>query len=156
MQSASRRVLTTAITAEDDEKAALDTDCAGRPSHWEHPMKRSPQEVFADHLAALALRDVTAIGEDYAEDAQLLTSQGAVEGRAGVEQFFRQALEMLPDVEFRIGPKVFGGDALLVWWTATATAGHVDDGVDTLRFSDGLIRLQASSFTIKPNRAGSC
>ena len=117
-------------------------------------MTRSPQEVFADHLAALALRDVTAIGKDYAEDAQLLTSQGAVRGREEVEQFFRQALEMLPDVEFQIESKVFGGDALLVWWTATATAGRVDDGVDTLRFSDGLIRLQASSFTIKPNSAG--
>ncbi|HET9649921.1 MAG TPA: nuclear transport factor 2 family protein [Microlunatus sp.] len=118
-------------------------------------MTRSPQEAFADHLAALALRDVTTIGKDYAEDAQLLTSQGAVEGREGVEQFFRQALEMLPDVEFQIGQKVFGGDALLVWWTATATAGHVDDGVDTLRFSDGLIRLQASSFTIQPNNPAS-
>ena len=116
-------------------------------------MKRSPQEVFADHLAALALRDVTAIGRDYAEDAQLLTSQGAVQGREEVERFFRQALEMLPDVKFQIESKVFGGDALLVWWTATATAGRVDDGVDTLRFSDGLIRLHASSFTIKPNNA---
>ena len=114
-------------------------------------MTRSPQEVFADHVSALASRDVTAIVEDYAEDALLLTSQGAVEGRQGVEQFFRQALEMLPDVEFQIGPTVFGGDALLVWWTATATAGRVDDGVDTLRFADGLIRLQASSFTIAPH-----
>ncbi|HEY5978481.1 MAG TPA: nuclear transport factor 2 family protein [Microlunatus sp.] len=114
-------------------------------------MTRSPEEVFADHLSALALRDVTAIGKDYADDALLLTSRGAVEGRHGVEQFFRQALEMLPDVEFQIGPTVFGGDALLVWWTATATAGHVDDGVDTLRFADGLIQLQASAFTIEPN-----
>jgi ketosteroid isomerase-like protein len=114
-------------------------------------MTRSPQEVFADHLAALALRDVTAIGKDYAEDAVFLTSQGSMVGREGVEQFFRQALDMLPDVEFQIGPKVFGGDALLVWWTATATAGQVNDGVDTLRFCDGLIQLQASSFTIEPN-----
>jgi ketosteroid isomerase-like protein len=114
-------------------------------------MSRSPQEVFADHLAALASRDVTAIGEDYADDAVFLTSQGAVEGREAIEQFFRQAIDMLPDVEFQIGTKVFGGDALLVWWTATATAGHVDDGVDTLRFSDGMIQLQASSFTIEPN-----
>lgn len=114
-------------------------------------MTRSPQQVFADHVSALASRDVTAIGADYADDALFLTSQGAVEGRAGVEEFFRRALEMMPDVEFQIGPTVFGGDALLVWWTATATAGHVDDGVDTLRFSEGLIRLQASSFTIVPN-----
>jgi ketosteroid isomerase-like protein len=114
-------------------------------------MTRSPQEVFADHLAALAHRDVAEIGKDYADDARLLTSQGVMEGREGIEQFFRQSLQLLPDIEFQIGPKVFGGDALLVWWTATATAGHIDDGVDTLQFRDGSIRLQASSFTIEPN-----
>jgi hypothetical protein len=77
--------------------------------------------------------------------------QGVLERRAGVEQFFRQAFEMLPDVEFQVRSTVFGKDALLVWWTATASAGHVDDGADTLTFAQGLIRIHASSFTIEPN-----
>jgi ketosteroid isomerase-like protein len=114
-------------------------------------MARSPQEVFSDHLAALARRDVSAIVKDYADDVSILTSRGVLEGLAGVEQFYRQAFEMLPDVDFQVKSTVFGKDALLVWWTASASAGHVDDGVDTLTFAQGLIRLHASSFTIEPN-----
>lgn len=114
-------------------------------------MARSPQEVFSDHLAALARRDVSAIVKDYADDASILMSQGVLEGHAGVEQFYTQAFQMLPDAEFQVKSTVFGKDALLVWWTASASAGHVDDGVDTLTFAQGLIRLQASSFAIEPN-----
>ena len=54
------------------------------------------------------------------------------------------------DVEFTITSRVFGGDALLVRWTATASAGEVDDGVDTFVFADGKITLQSSWFTIEP------
>lgn len=117
-------------------------------------MTRTSEQVFDDHLKALRRRDVTAIVTDYTDDVLVLTSQGALNGRAGVEAFYRQGFDALPDVEFQIGPRIFGGDALLVSWTATASAGHVDDGVDTFVFVDGMIRLQSSSFTIEPNEAG--
>ena len=94
-------------------------------------MTRTPEEVFDDHLKALHRRDVAALLTDYTDDVLLLMSQGPLKGRAGVEAFYRQGFEALPDVEFQIGPRVFGGDALLVTWTGTASAGHVDDGVDT-------------------------
>jgi SnoaL-like protein len=113
-------------------------------------MSRSPQEVFSDHLAALVKRDVPLILEDYAENARILTPQGALEGLAGVEAFYTQALAGLPDVEFTITSKVFGKEALLARWTAAATAGTVDDGVDTFVFTDGKISLQSSWFTIEP------
>jgi hypothetical protein len=114
-------------------------------------MTRSPQEVFADHLAALANRDISALSNDYSADALILTPQGALNGTAGAEQFYRQAFEVLPDAEFTVKWTVFGRDSLLAAWTATASAGHVDDGVDTLSFTDGTIRLHASFFTITPN-----
>lgn len=117
-------------------------------------MTRSPQEVFSDHLAALASRDTSALAEDYSADALILTQQGVLDGTAGAEQFYRQAFHLLPDAEFAVKWIVFGGDSLLAAWTATASAGHIDDGVDTLSFTDGTIRLHASSFTITPNRPG--
>lgn len=113
-------------------------------------MSRLPQEVFSDHLAALAKRDVPLILEDYAEDARIITPQGALEGLTGVEAFYTQALAGLPDLEVTITSKVFGEDALLARWTAAATAGTVDDGVDTFVFTDGKISLQSSWFTIEP------
>ena len=113
-------------------------------------MTRTPQEVFSDHLASLAKRDVSLILQDFAEDAILISPSGALQGLAGVEAFYTQALGGLPDIDFTISSTVFGGDALLVRWTGKASAGTVDDGVDTFVFSDGKITLQSTWFTIQP------
>ena len=51
------------------------------------PMTRSSQEVFTDHLRALATRDIGTLAKDYSADAVILTQQGALEGTAGAEQF---------------------------------------------------------------------
>jgi len=114
-------------------------------------MARSPQEVFSDHLDALARRDVAEIVKDYAADAVLITSQGVLEGRAGIEYFYTESLKGLPDIRFHVKATVYAENALLVWWTASASAGHIDDGGDTLTFADGLITLQTSSYVIEPN-----
>ena len=88
---------------------------------------------------------------DSAGSANQAGSNAAGSGTAGADQFYRQAFEVLPDAEFTVKWTAFGGDSLLAAWTATASAGHVDDGVDTLSFTDGTIRLHASFFTITPN-----
>lgn len=114
-------------------------------------MVRTPQEVFGDHLASIARRDVDAIVKDYAENAALLTAQGALEGPTGAAQFYAQVLQSFPDLELQVTSTVYAKDALLVWRTATASAGHVEDGVDTFTFGDGQILHHTLSFTIQPN-----
>lgn len=113
-------------------------------------MTRSPQEILSDHLAAVENGDIATIVEDYREDAVLLTSQGALEGRSGLEMFYTQALAMLPQPKFGVESAIYGGDALLVQWTLISPAGRVNDGVDTFVFADGVIRLQTSAFTVQP------
>jgi len=113
-------------------------------------MTRSPQEILSDHLAAVEHGDVATIVEDYREDAVLLTSQGALEGRSGVEMFYTQALAMLPQPKFAIDSAIYAGDALLFRWTLISPAGRVNDGVDTFVFADGAIRLQTMAFTVQP------
>ena len=113
-------------------------------------MTRSPQEILSDHLAAVEHGDIATIVEDYREDAVLLTSQGALEGRSGLEMFYTQALAMLPRPKFGVESAIYGGDALLVQWTLISPAGRVNDGVDTFVFADGAIRLQTSVFTVQP------
>ena len=113
-------------------------------------MTRTPQEVFSAHLAALAKRDVSLILQDFADDAIVISSQGALEGLAGIEAFYTAALGGLPDIDITITSSVFGGDALLARWTGKASAGAINDGVDTFVFSEGKITLQATWFTIEP------
>lgn len=113
-------------------------------------MTRSPQEILSDHLAAVEHGDVATIVEDYREDAVVLTSQGALEGRSAIEMFYTQALAMLPQPKFAIDSAIYAGDALLVQWTLISPAGLVNDGVDTFVFADGAIRLQTMAFTVQP------
>lgn len=113
-------------------------------------MPRSPQEVFSDHLAALAKRDVALILEDFGEDAVVLIPEGSLQGLPGVEAFYAQAIEGMPDLEITVTSSVFGGDVLLARWTATSSTATVNDGVDTFVITDGKIRVQSSWFTIEP------
>ena len=113
-------------------------------------MTRSPQEVFADHLAALSKRDVSLIVQDFAADALLISPQGPLEGRAGVDAFYSQALGGMPDIDITITSSVYGGNALLARWAGTASAATISDGVDTFVFAEGKIKLQSTWFTIVP------
>ena len=113
-------------------------------------MTRTPQEIIADHGAALTTLDLSGILKDYRDDSVILTSQGALEGLAGVETFYTQALEMLPEVKFSVVSVTYGADAALMLWTAVSIAGEIKDGVDTFVFDHGAIRLQTISFTFEP------
>ena len=59
-------------------------------------MGRSAADVFRDHLLAVNSGDMQTILTDYADHAQMLTAQGALNGRAGVEAFYTQAFSLLP------------------------------------------------------------
>jgi hypothetical protein len=113
-------------------------------------MTRTPEEIFSDHFEALSKKDVPLILQDFARDATVISPQGPLQGLAGVEAFYTQALAGLPDIDFTIVSKVFGADALQVRWTGRASAGRVDDGVDTFVFAEGKIALQSTWFTIVP------
>lgn len=91
-----------------------------------------------------------AILADYADHAQVLTAQGALKGKSGVEAFFAQAFSLLPEVQLAVEQMVTGENCLLVWWSADSSAGRIDDGVDTYVVEDGLITLQTPTFTIQP------
>src|SRR6478609_216120 len=71
----------------------------------------------------LAKRDVSFILQDFADDATLISPNGALEGLAGVQAFYTQALGGLPDIDFTVSSTVFGGDSLLVRSTGKASAG---------------------------------
>ena len=117
-------------------------------------MGRSADDVFRDHLLAVNSGDMETILNDYADHAQMLTAQGALRGRAGVEAFYTQAFSLLPGAQVAVKHTVAGENTLLVWWAAESSAGHIDDGIDTFVFEDGLIVLQTPTFTVQPSVPG--
>jgi ketosteroid isomerase-like protein len=106
-------------------------------------MARTVEQVFADHVALVNRGEIPPILDHYTEDAVILTSQGPLKGHEGVNTLFT----MLPTAEVTIKSTVSEGDTLLAWWSATSPAGRIEDGVDTIVVSDGLIKLQSTSFT---------
>ncbi|HEY0507953.1 MAG TPA: nuclear transport factor 2 family protein [Blastococcus sp.] len=77
-------------------------------------MTRTPQDVFAAHASALVSGDVSAILEDYSDDALLLTVDGPLQGKEAIREFLTATLGALPEARFTVGSTVFAGDALLL------------------------------------------
>jgi len=113
-------------------------------------MTPTPDEILTAHVTAVMQGDIPGILQHYSHDAVLITPLGVLEGRAGVEQFYTQVLATMPDVELSATSATFGGDALLLLWSAKSPAGTISDGVDTMIFADGAIRLQTIHFTLQP------
>jgi ketosteroid isomerase-like protein len=114
-------------------------------------MPRSPQEILSAHFTAVMNGDIPGIVKDYSDDAVLITPSGVIEGRAKLENFFHQVMATLPNAELAATSTTFGGDGLLLLWTATSPAGTIPDGVDTFVFADDFIKLQTSKFTFVPS-----
>ena len=114
-------------------------------------MTRSAEDAYRAHLQAVNTGDLEAVLKNYADDVVVLTAQGPLEGRTGVEAFFKQAFSLLPQAQVSAKQVVSTGAALLVWWGAESPAGRVDDGVDTFVFERGLIKLQSISFSPQLN-----
>jgi ketosteroid isomerase-like protein len=114
-------------------------------------MGRSPKEVFAHHGRALGAEDLDAIVSDYAQDAVILTAEGAVRGRAEIRELFARLLAQIPQATWDIETTVFEGDALYLEWAASTVGGNrAEDGIDTFVFDDGLIRLQTVHYRLLP------
>ena len=88
-------------------------------------MTRSANDVLQDHVRAVNSGDMQVILADYADHAQVLTAQGALKGKPGVEAFFTQAMSLLPGVQLTVNQAVTGENCLLVWWSADSScSGH--------------------------------
>jgi SnoaL-like domain len=112
-------------------------------------MSRTPQEVFAAHVGALASADLPALLLDNTDDAVLLAPDGPRRGREQIEQFFAVVLRALPNATFHARATVFDADALLLVWSADSASARITDAVDTFVFADDQIRLQTTAFTLQ-------
>ena len=112
-------------------------------------MTRTPEEVFAHHARALGAGDLDEIVADYTDDAVVVTPAGAMHGKDGVRAAFTRLLADLPDASWQLRSQVFGGDVLLLEWTAQSASTRADDGVDTFVFRDGLIWGQTVRYSLQ-------
>jgi ketosteroid isomerase-like protein len=111
---------------------------------------RTPQEIFEHHAAALGAGDIDAIVDDYAEDAVLITPQGAVRGRPAIREAFTGLLGALPQATWDVYTRTHEDDVLFIEWSAVSEKTRVQDGIDTFVFRGDAIRVQTVRFTLEP------
>ncbi|GAA3369994.1 nuclear transport factor 2 family protein [Streptomyces antimycoticus] len=116
-------------------------------------MERTPEETFQAHVSALSSGDLDAIAANFAPDAVFITPSGILRGRDGVKQGIGAVLTDLPNAQWEPKNPKFADDVLFLEWAATADTTHVDDGVDTFVFRDGLIHAQTVRYTLLPSTA---
>ena len=112
-------------------------------------MSRTPQEVFQHHAEVLIAGDLEGIVSDYADDAVFITPAGALHGKDGVREGFTKLLSDVPNAEWAVPTQIFEGDVLFIEWSARSENAHVEDGIDTFVFADGLIRAQTVRYTLQ-------
>lgn len=57
----------------------------------------------------------------------------------------------MPDTSWELPAQIFEGDILYLEWTADSAKNQVDDGTDTIVFTEeGQIRVQTVKYTPKP------
>jgi len=116
-------------------------------------MARSTEQVFQDHVSALARGDLQSLMADYADDAVLMTMDGAFVGKAAIQDFFIKVLSALPNAKLSGTGHIVHGDVVLTTWSGVSDVAIIPHGVDTFVIRDDRIRLQTAWFTVVPKGA---
>ena len=112
-------------------------------------MTRTTQEVNDSHLEALDTGNFEKLLADYADDAVLLTLQGALKGKQGVAAFFQNAASQFPNFKITADETIIEGDTVLITWSAVSDVG-TGRGVDTFIIQDGEIKRQTVWMEVSP------
>ncbi|WP_246540907.1 nuclear transport factor 2 family protein [Mycobacterium spongiae] len=116
---------------------------------WGAAPPRTPQEVFAHHVQALAAGELDEIVADYTDESFVVTADGVARGADGVREVFVRLLTDVPNATWNVKTQIFEGDVLFLEWTADSAGSRVDDGVDTFVFRDGMIWAQTVRYTAR-------
>ncbi len=90
---------------------------------------------------------------DYADDAILLTLDGAFVGKEAVQGFFMNALQTFPNFKVSFDMTAVEGDLFLLQWSGDSDVATFPQGVATFIIRDGLIQRQTEWMVVVPKEA---
>ncbi len=113
-------------------------------------MTRTTDQVLLHHRDALLNGDFPALMADYADDAVLLTMDGAFTGKAAIQGFFANSMSSMPNLKLSFTGHAVHGDLVLVTWAGDSDVATIPQGADTFIIQDDKIRRQTVWFTVAP------
>lgn len=101
---------------------------------------RSTAEVFEDHLALRAAKDLERdLARNYSTDVTLLTLDGIFQGHDGVRECAAILKRHVGDADYPYVVRRIDGEVAFLHWTARSPKGDVQHGVDTFVIRSGKI-----------------
>jgi len=94
-------------------------------------MTRTTEQVFQAHVNAVQSGDSQRVMADYADDALLMTVDGAFVGKAAIQSFFMNQFSDHPIKKASIDNRWVQNDTMLVEWSAESDVDHLPQAVDT-------------------------
>lgn len=117
--------------------------------------RRSPEEVFDDHLRLAAEhRFEEDIDRNIAPDCVILERRGIFHGRDGARELARLLEQELPDAPYTYTNRLVAGRVAFLEWTAEAARTRVRDGADSFLIESGWIVAQTIHYTVEDTHDG--
>lgn len=111
--------------------------------------KRSPGEVYEDHLALASKGEIEKdIERNYAPDAVLLTNYGTFKGEKGIKEAAALLQQQLPNGSYDYKLKLCHEEICFLQWTGKSGVSVIPDGADSFFIKDGKIRVQTIYYSV--------
>jgi len=108
-----------------------------------------PKDIAELFIDALNSHDAGKVKALFRTDAVHITSERTVQGQAAIKSWFSNLFsEILPQGTFTLAGYSGEGNIRQISWTASSSAGNVQNGSDTLGLIDGKIAYHFSEFTV--------
>ena len=108
------------------------------------------ESTLQHHLEAFGKNDIEELMNDYTEQSEVWTPQGAIVGLEAISTFFSNAFPLFPKNKTRldIKQKIVKGGKVYIVWDADSPVINVPIGTDSFEIKDGKILWQSTAFQI--------
>ena len=108
------------------------------------------QTTLEHHLEAFSKNDIDAIMDDFTEQSEVWTQEGAIKGLEAIRSFFTYAFTLFPKDGTRLDIKqmIVDKNKAFIVWTAENALISVPIGTDSFEIRNGKILWQSAAFQI--------
>ena len=102
------------------------------------------------HLEAFGKNDIDEIMDDFTEQSEVWTPEGAIKGLEAIRAFFSYAFTLFPkdSLRFDLKQMIVNKDKAYIVWSAESAIIDVPLGTDSFEIKDGKILWQSAAFQI--------
>jgi hypothetical protein len=118
--------------------------------HEKELEKRSPREVFEDHLDLAQNGDLEKdLERNYSPDSVLLTNYGVFHGREGMKEAAELLKKQLPGGNYNYELKLCHEEMCFLHWTGKSDVSVIPDGADSYLIKNGKIMVQTIYYSVQ-------